>query len=115
MYMQMDGTPSVMAETGKATRVDISGYFGGNSGDLTYTAVEVLDNGTEVLGLAEKPQIKYGKLRIYPTKNGCARIRIKAIAGGSSLPSSDAPGGTEVSKTVSVIARPAVSSGGGWL
>lgn len=115
MYMQMDGTPSVMAETGKATRVDISGYFGGNSGDLTYTAVEVLDNGTEVLGLAEKPQIKYGKLRIYPTKNGCARIRIKAIAGGASLPSSDAPGGTEVSKTVSVIARPAVSSGGGWL
>lgn len=115
MYMQMDGIPSVLAPVGKAKRIDLSGYFGGNSDWLTYTDVQVLDNGSEVLGLTEKPQIVYGKLKIHPTKAGCARLRITAVSGGDGTQSSSRPGVTEITRTVSLIARSNVADNGGWL
>ena len=117
LYMQMDGVPSVMAETGKSQRIDISGYFGGGAPDLYYPdgTVEVSAEDSEALGLAEAPQMAYGKLRIYPTKAGCARITVHAVA-GSTLPDGEEglPGGMVMTRTISVISRPAVSDNGGW-
>lgn len=117
LYMQMDGIPSVMAETGKSQRIDISGYFGGGAPDLYYPdgTVEVSAEDSEALGLAEAPQMAYGKLRIYPTKAGCARITVHAVA-GSTLPegTDNLPGGIVMTRTISVISRPAVSDSGGW-
>lgn len=117
LYMQMDGVPSVMAETGKSQRIDISGYFGGGAPDLLYPdgTIEISAEDSEALGLAEAPQMAYGKLRIYPTRVGCARITVHAVA-GSSLPGGedDAPGGIVMTRTISVISRPAVSNNGGW-
>ncbi len=114
LYMQIDGTPSVLATVGNAQNLDLSDYFGGNSSNLTYTSVEILDNGSEVLGLSEEPQVKYGKLYLTPTKAGCARVVITAVAGGS-LPTDSEPGGIEISRTVSIIARPEKASNGAWL
>ena len=114
LYMQIDGTPSVQATVGTTQNLDLSEYFGDGAANLTYTSVEVLDNGTSVLGLSEAPQIRYGKLRITPTKAGCARFVITAVAGGS-LPTDSEPGGMEISKTVSVIVRPERADNGAWL
>ncbi len=115
--MQMDGIPSVMAETGKSQRIDISDYFGGGAPDLYYPdgTVEVSSEDSEALGLAEAPQMAYGKLRIYPTKAGCARITVHAVA-GSTLPdgADNLPGGIVMTRTISVISRPAVPDSGGW-
>ncbi len=116
LFMQIDGTPSVQAAVGKSQNIDISDYFGGGASNLTYKSVEVLDNGTEVLGLSEAPQVRYGKLRIAPTKAGCARIVITAVAGGGgTLPTDSNPGGMIISKTVSVIARPESADNDAWL
>lgn len=115
LFMAMDGVPSVLAVMGEEQRVDVSEYFGSNSGNLTYTSVETLDDGTEALGLAAAPSMKYGKLLIHPTKSGCARFRIKAIAGGSNLASGSQMGGMEITRTVSVIVQPDISINGAWL
>lgn len=115
LYMAMDGVPSIMALQGQSQRLDVSGYFGGNAGNLTYISVETLDDGADVLGLAEAPAMKYGKLQIHPTKSGCARLRIKAVGGGSNVTSDNQMGGMEITRVVSVIVRPDVSGNGGWL
>ena len=115
LFMAMDGVPSVMAVMGEEQRVDVSGYFGSNSGNLTYTSVETLDDGVEALGLESAPSMKYGKLLIHPTKSGCARFRIKAIAGGSNVASGSQMGGMEITRVVPVIVRPEISGNGGWL
>lgn len=115
LFMAMDGVPSVLAVMGEEQRLDVSEYFGGDSGNLTYTSVEALDKGSETLGLTASPSMKYGKLLIHPTKSGCARFRIKAIAGGSNAASGSQMGGMEITRIVSVIVRPDVSVNGGWL
>lgn len=115
LFMAMDGVPSIMALQGQSQRLDVSGYFGENSGNLTYISVETLDDGADVLGLAAAPAMKYGKLQIHPTKSGCARLRIKAVGGGSNVTSDNQMGGMEITRVVSVIVRPDVSGNGGWL
>ena len=115
LFMAMDGVPSIMALQGQSQRLDVSGYFGENSGNLTYISVETLDDGADVLGLAGAPAMKYGKLQIHPTKSGCARLRIKAVGGGSNVTSDNQMGGMEITRVVSVIVRPDVSGNGGWL
>ena len=112
--MQMDGVPALVAETGKSKRIDISDYFGSGAENLIYTGVEISQADKSAIGLAEDPEIAYGKLKVHPTKTGCARLTIKALA-GSSVGSSNNPGAMEISKTISIIARPAVSETGGWL
>lgn len=115
LYMQIDGTPSFVVATGVANSVDVSSVFGGNSANLTYKSVEVLDDGESVLGLAEAPSMKYGKLQICPTKTGCARLRITALSGGSDSTSPSRPSGTAFSKVVSVVAKSEVADNGAWL
>ena len=114
LYMQMDGVPALVAETGKSKRIDISDYFGSGAENLIYTGVEISQADKSAIGLTEDPEIAYGKLKVHPTKTGCARLTIKALA-GSSVGSSNNPGAMEISKTISIIARPAVSETGGWL
>ncbi len=115
LYMNMDGTPTLLASTGEAQKIDVSGYFGTSSENLTYLSVELLDDAMDVLGLSEKPMMRFGKLQIHPTKAGCARLKIKAIAGGNKVATGSQMGGTEVSRVVSIISKPGLSSNGGWL
>lgn len=115
LYMNMDGTPTLLASTGEAQKIDVSGYLGTSSENLTYLSVELLDDAMDVLGLSEKPMMRFGKLQIHPTKAGCARLKIKAIAGGNKVATGSQMGGTEVSRVVSIISKPGLSSNGGWL
>lgn len=114
LMMQIEGIPSIVTQRGKLLPVDISSYFGSASINLTYLGVEVSDEGRQSLGLKSDPYIKYGKLFIEPTKVGSARIRVKAIAGGSKIGGSECIGGMEVSHEISIISRDIVSGNGGW-
>lgn len=113
--MQLDGIPSITAVVGQSQRLDISDYFGGCSKNLTYLSVEISDEDMEAIGLTEKPSMIYGRLKITPTKPGCARIHIKAIAGGETLGDGSNMGGIELNRTVSIVARSVKSGNSGWL
>ena len=70
----------------------------------------------EALGLEEAPFVKNGKPNIRCTKNGSAKIVIRAIAGGDVLGTEGVMGGTEFTKEISVLSRETgMAKNGGWL
>ena len=119
--MQIEGTPCLLAQTGADNKIDVSTYLGGGAANMTITSVEMSDEDKEALGLTGTPKVTYGKLRIKPTKDGCAKITVKAIAGGQNadgkqeVGGGDVLGGMEITKTLSIISRGVASENGGWL
>jgi hypothetical protein len=58
--------------------------------------------------------VKDGVLNVHCTKNGSAKIRVYAIAGGAQIGGGTQIGGTEISKEISLISRGVYSGNGGW-
>ena len=114
LLMQIEGTPSVMVETGKACSIDLEDFFGGSYEDLTYLKVEYDDDAKKTLGFASAPKVKNGVLDVFCTKNGSAKIKVYAIGGGAQLGGGNQIGGTEICKEISIISRGVYSSNGGW-
>ena len=114
LLMQIEGVPSVTVKTGETSQVDLEGYFGESHADITYLEVDYED-AKEALGVTTKPKIKKGMLEITCTKNGSAKIRISAIAGGGQLGGGSNIGGSEISREISIISRGICSDNGGWL
>ena len=116
LMMHIEGIPCLTAETGKKQWIDLSQHFGSASVSLTYLGVEVDEADRQALGLAEDPEIKYGRLYIHPTKVGSGKIRISAVGGGSVLGGgTNPPGGMEITQEVSIISRSFKAENGGWL
>ncbi len=116
LMMNIEGIPCLVAETGRKQWLDLSEYFGTASVTLTYLGIEIDDADREALGLAEDPEIKYGRLYIHPTKLGSGKLKITAVGGGDALGGGSRPtGGMEISQEVSIISRSFKSSNGGWL
>lgn len=115
LMMQIEGIPSIIAETGRNQWLDISDYFGSASTSLTYIGVEVSDQTRETLGLEEEPYIQYGRLYIHPTKAGAGKVQIKAVGGGDIVGGGDNVGGMEITQDISIIARSFKSTNGGWI
>lgn len=116
LMMQIEGIPSLIAETGRNQWLDLTPYFGSASTSLTYLGVEISDSDKEKLGLAQDPYIQYGRLYIHPTRIGSAKVKVKAVGGGSMVGGGDnPPGGMEVSQDVSVVVRSFKSDNGGWM
>ena len=116
--MAIEGTPSILVETGKSARYDISTYFGGNAVNLTYLGVEIDAESKAALGLASDPEIAYGKMKINPTKVGSGKITVRAIAGPDADGKIDGDaqiGGSEIVRTISVMSRGVAASNGGWM
>lgn len=113
--MKLEGVPCLQAKEGENQWLDLSKYFGTSSVNLTYLGVETSPEAYESLGLQQDPYIKYGRLYIYPTKCGSAKITIKAIGGGTAIGGDDAIGGMEISQVVSIVVRSFKSTNGGWL
>ena len=114
LFMQIEGTPSIMVATDERCNVDVSEYFGGSAADITYLGVEVSDEAKEALGISGTPAMKKGLLEIKCTKAGSAKITIKAIAGGGQLGGGNNIGGTEISREISILSRGVSSTNGGW-
>ena len=116
--MQIEGTPSMLVQTGKETKVALNQFFGPSASNLTYTKIEISDQARETLGVEGEPYIKYGKFFINCTKNGSAKISISAIAGGDTVAGQGLSviGGTEFTREISVLSRnEGVAENGGWL
>ena len=101
--MQIEGTPSVMIKSGVTSTVSLEEFFGESYDDLAYLRVEIDDDAKKALGLASNPRIEKGVLTIACMKNGSAKIRVYANAGG-----------TEISREISIISRGVYSENGGW-
>ena len=115
LMMQIEGIPSLIAETGKNQWLDLSKHFGSASTSLTYVDVEVPESTREALGLAEDPYIQYGRLYIHPTKTGSGKVTIRVVGGGDVIGGNDKVGGMDVTQEVSIIARSFKSENGGWI
>ncbi len=115
LMMNIEGTPCIVAEVGKNQWLNLSDYFGTSSSSLTYTGVEVSTDAITSLGLKQTPYIEYGRLWVYPTKCGSAKITVKAVGGGENVGTDDKMGGMEFSREVSVIVKTHKSDNGGWL
>ena len=118
LLMQIEGTPSMLVQTGRETKVALNQFFGPSASNLTYTKIDISDQAREALGVEGEPYIKYGKLFINCTKNGSAKISISAIAGGDTVTGQGLSviGGTEFTREISVLSRyEGVAENGGWL
>lgn len=116
LYMQIEGTPNLVAKTGEMTKLSLNEPMGGAAANITYLDIEISDEARDALGLEEEPFIKNGKLNICCKKNGSAKIRIHAIAGGDVLGTEGVMGGTAFSKEVSIVSRESgMAKNGGWL
>ena len=116
LFMQIEGTPSLVAKTGESVKLSLNEYMGGSAANITYLSVEADEEAYENLGLEEAPFVKNGKLNIRCTKNGSAKIVIRAIAGGDVLGTEGVMGGTEFKKEISVLSRESgMAKNGGWL
>lgn len=115
LMMQIDGVPSVVVRTGAKQRLDLDSYLGGGYANMTYLGVDMSDEDMKALGLESKPEIQYGKLVIEPKKTGSCKVKIRFIAGGSTLGTPSDMGGMEVTRELSIMSRPFKSGNGGWL
>ena len=115
LMMQIEGIPSLIAETGKNQWLDLTKYFGSASTSLTYVDLEVPQSTKDALGLAEDPYIQYGRLYIHPTKTGSGKVTIRVVGGGDVIGGNDKVGGMDVTQEVSIIARSFKSENGGWI
>lgn len=114
LLMQIEGTPCLMAAVGKKQMLELDRFFGGSSENLTYTGVEISQQDKDKLGITTNPVISFGRLDFRCTKPGCARIKIKAIAGGSTVGTGGNIGAKEITKEFAIIARTVQSGNGGW-
>jgi hypothetical protein len=67
------------------------------------------------LGISTTPSIENGMLKVYCTKPGSGRIKVKAIAGGSVEGGNNNMGGMPIEREFELVVRGAVASNGGWL
>ena len=115
LLMNIEGTPSAMVQTGKTSTIALEDFFGESAKDLTYLGVTFDDEAKKALGLASSPKVADGMLTITCMKNGSAKVKVSAIAGGGQLGGGDNIGGSEISREISIISRGVYSSNGGWL
>lgn len=114
LLMQIEGVPCHQIISGEESAISLTGYFGTDAKNMTFTGVSMTGAGRSSLGLEKDPYVSAGRLFISPTKAGAAKITVKAIAGGSVLGGLET-GGLEISKEISVIARPFAGVTDGWL
>ena len=113
--MNLEGTPNIVAKIGEETKVSLVPCFGEPAANLTYTKLEISDEARELLGIEGEPYINNGLLLVKCTKYGSAKIKITAIAGGSTVGTDAVMGGTEFTREVSLLSRDSIAENGGWL
>ena len=104
-----------MVKTGETCTFDLKQFFGDSAADITYLDVTFDNEAKSTLGLASKPKVKNGTLEITCMKNGSAKVKVSAIAGGGQLGGGNNIGGSEIAREISIISRGVYSSNGGWL
>lgn len=135
LMMNIEGVPTSTAGVGKKQWISMESILGSSSVSLTYLDVDIPQATIDALGL-QKIQgtndskypatpagecygyVQFGRLYIHPTKVGSGTMTIKVIGGGDHLGGGDnPPGGMEIDRKISIIAREADGGNGtgGWL
>ena len=112
--MAIEGTPSVMVKAGSTSRVDLRPFFGDAAKEMTFIKAEASEEDEIALGI-ESLVIQSGSIDITCFREGCGKIRVSAIGGGSRPGTDSNVGGMTVTREISVISRAEASSNGGWL
>lgn len=115
LLMQIEGTPCLKAKVGVWQLLPLTQFFGGSAANLTYSRIEITQGDKDKLGITQAPVISNGNLKFKCSHSGCAKIRISAIAGGTTAGTGADIGGMEISKEFAIIARTVQSANGGWL
>ena len=115
LLMQMDSTPCLYFRTGEQSELSLDEYFGGGSKGLTYKSVEVSSTVKSELGITTDPKIENGMLKITCSKPGVGRIKVKAIAGGTTEGGGNNMGGMAIEREFEMVVRGTMASNGGWL
>lgn len=115
MMMQVEGTPSIIVRTGEECEVMLHDYFGEGAATMTFIGVEASPEAVSALGIKGTPTVSGGCLKIRCDKRGAAKVRVKAIAGGSIVGGPSGTGGTEISREVSIVSRGVAGANNGWL
>ena len=108
--MAIEGTPSYMAEVGKAVKIDLSRYC--NAFD-EYT-ISIDEASRTSLGLASDPVIRNGKLEIQCDKIGAGKITLSSAV-GKDTEMENGIGEMAYSREISIVSRPFATDNGGWL
>ena len=135
LMMKIEGTPTATAGIGARQWIDLTSVFGTASVSLTYLKLDVPSSTVSALGLQKiEPTntdkypavvdpngyafVQFGRLYVHPTVIGSGKFTIHAIGGGDHLGGGDnPPGGMELSREFSLIARDTDGGNGtgGWL
>lgn len=115
VLMNIEGVPFVTVKTGESTSIDLNTILGGDAQHLTITGIEISSADKNAVGISGDVKTEGGKLTVLCSKVGCARITVKAIAGGNKLGTDSEMGGKEFSRTISIVSRQNVGQSNGWL
>ena len=133
--MSIEGTPCLSVKLDEEGYYDLADFFGEAASYLTYKSITMSSADMKALGINSTRDLKIenGRLYIYASKPGSAKVTVKAIAGGKEVAgnqvvdwtgnkdyvtvpnSNDKMGGMEVSREFSIVVRGVGSSNGGWL
>ena len=108
--MAIEGTPSVLVQTGKKVRIDISPYC--NPSGTYEASISIADS--QALGLTGDPVIKDGYLEFECSKTGAGKIEISSAV-GKDPEMSDGIGNMPYWCEISIVSRPYAAENGGWL
>ncbi len=108
--MAIEGTPTVMAQIGKTTRIDLSRYCS-PSGKYK---VSIDEASYSSLGLTSDPVINGGYLEVNCMAIGAGKIVLSSSV-GKDPDTEDGIGGMAYSREISIISRPFATDNGGWL
>ena len=135
LMMHIEGTPTSTAQVGRKQWINLENLLGTSSVSLTYLDVEVPQETIDALGLqkisgtndAKYPAtpsgecyayVQFGRLYVHPTKMGSGKFVVKVVGGGDHVGGgNNPPGGMELDREISLIARYADGGNGtgGWL
>ena len=133
--MSLEGTPCLSVKIDEEGYYDLADFFGEAASYLTYKSITMSSADMKSLGISSSRDLKIenGKLYIYASKPGSAKVTVKAIAGGKEVAGNqvvdwtgnkdyvtvpndnDKMGGMEISREFSIVVRGVASDNGGWL
>lgn len=114
LLLQIEGSKVLRVPVGTEQLLLLNDFFGGGAETLKYLEVKMSADDMNKLGIVKAPEMKYGKLSIFCTKPGTAKITVSAVD-GNGVGSNSQMGGMKVTKEIPIVASSAESANGGWL
>lgn len=103
LLLAIKGTPVLQVAPGEETTVDLVRYFGGTSGRLTVSGIEISPADRQKLGMTSLPTVTNGIMKLTCQNVGSGMCTVTATMGGMT-----------VKREFAILARE-MADNGGWL